>query len=195
LIITKKRKDIIMSDLADEILMECEEKMERSIESTRHELNQVRTGRANPGVLDSIYVEYYGAKTQLKQLAGITSPEANQLYIKPYDKSSLKDICAAIQASTLGINPQNDGTGIRLVFPQMTEDRRKQLVKDVAKMGEAGKVQVRNNRRDANDQVKKLGLPEDEEKGYLDDIQALTDKYIGHVDEVVAEKSKELMTI
>ena len=184
-----------MSDLADEILMELEEKMDKAIESTRHELNQVRTGRANAGILDSIYVEYYGAKTQFKQLAGISSPEANQLYIKPYDKTSIKDICSAIQASPLGINPQSDGNGIRLVFPQMTEDRRKQLVKDVAKMGEAGKVQVRNVRRDGNDQIKKLSLPEDEEKGYLEDIQSLTDKYIENVEKVVDEKSKELMTI
>ena len=102
---------------------------------------------------------------------------------------------AAIQASTLGINPQNDGTGIRLVFPQMTEDRRKQLVKDVAKLGEQGKVQVRNVRRDANEAIKKLELPEDEEAGYLDDVQALTDKYIVNVDKEVEAKSKELMTI
>ena len=184
-----------MSDLADEILLEAEEKMTKAIASCQHELNQVRTGRANPAILDAIYVEYYGAKTQLKQLSSITSPEANQLYIKPYDKSSLKDIMAAIQASPLGINPQNDGTGIRLVFPQMTEDRRKQLVKDVAKLGEQGKVQVRNVRRDANEAIKKLELPEDEEAGYLDDVQALTDKYIVNVDKEVEAKSKELMTI
>ncbi len=184
-----------MSDLADEILLEHEEKMQKAIDSCQHELNTVRTGRANPNVLDSIYVDYYGAKTQLRQLSSITSPEANQLYIKPFDKTCLKGIMEAISASNLGINPQNDGTGIRLVFPQMTEDRRKVLVKEVAKMGEQGKVQVRNVRRDANDALKKLELPEDEENGYKDDIQALTDKYIAKVDEIVDAKSKELMTI
>ena len=184
-----------MSDLADELLLEHEEKMGQVIASCQHELNSVRTGRANSAVLDSIYVDYYGCPTQLKTIAGISCPEANQLYIKPFDKSSLKDIVAAINASTLGINPQNDGAGIRLVFPQMTEDRRKQLVKDVSKMGESYKVQVRNVRRDLNDAIKKLGLPEDEENGYKDDVQALTDKYIALVEKEIEAKSKELMTI
>ncbi|MCR5787312.1 MAG: ribosome recycling factor [Acholeplasmatales bacterium] len=184
-----------MSDLADMLLLEHEEKMNKALDSCHHELNTVRTGRANPNILDSIYVDYYGAKTQLRQLSAITSPEANQLYIKPFDKTSLKAIMEAISASSLGLTPQNDGNGIRLVFPQMTEDRRKQLVKEVAKYGEAGKVQVRNVRRDANDALKKLELPEDEEKGYLEDIQALTDKFIKKVDEAVEAKSKELMTI
>ena len=184
-----------MSELADELLLEHEEKMTNVSTSCQHELNTVRTGRANPGVLDQIYVEYYGAPTQLKSLAGITSPEANQLYIKPFDKTCLKDIVAALNASNLGIAPQNDGNGIRLVFPQMTEERRKQLVKEVSKMGENYKVQVRNVRRDLNDAIKKLGLPEDEENGYKDDVQALTDKYIAQVEAVVDAKSKELMSI
>ncbi len=184
-----------MSDLADEVIMEHEEKMEKVIESCQHELNTVRTGRANPSVLNSIEVEYYGTKTPLKQLASITSPEANQLYIKPFDKTSLKDMCIAISASNLDLTPQNDGAGIRLVFPQMTEERRKEMVKVVSKMGEQSKIQVRNVRRDANDSLKKLKLPEDEETSYKDDVQKLTDKYILKVEEVVSNKTKELLTV
>ena len=184
-----------MSELADELLLEHEEKMTNVITSCQHELNTVRTGRANPGVLDQIYVEYYGAPTQLKSLAGITSPEANQLYIKPFDKTCLKDIVAALNASNLGIAPQNDGNGIRLVLPKMTEERRKELVKLVGKMAEQAKVNVRNIRRDLNEDVKKLELPEDDEKSALDDIQKLTDKKIVEVEAITEEKNKDLMSI
>ncbi len=184
-----------MSDLADEILLESEEKMEKAIEHTSHELNTVRTGRANPKILDSVHVDYYGCPTPLKQLSSISCPEANQLYIKPYDKSTIKLIEQALAAANLGLNPQSDATGIRIVFPQMTEERRKEMTKIVSKMGEQGKVMIRNVRRDSNDQIKKLELAEDEETGYLDDVQKLTDQYVAKVDQLVNDKNKDLLTI
>jgi len=178
--------------MPDMILMEAEEKMEKSVQAFEHELAQVRTGRANPAILDSVFVNYYGCPTQLKQMSSISTPEANQLYIKPFDKSSLKDIEVAISAANLGLNPQGDGIGIRIA---MTEERRKDLVKQVGRVAEEGKVAVRNLRRDANDALKKLDLPEDEEKGYLDDVQKLTDKYIAKIEDIADAKSKELMNI
>ena len=180
--------------MPDMILMEAEEKMEKSVQAFEHELAQVRTGRANPAILDSVFVNYYGCPTQLKQMSSISTPEANQLYIKPFDKS-LKDIEVAISAANLGLNPQGDGIGIRIVLPAMTEERRKDLVKQVGRVAEEGKVAVRNLRRDANDALKKLDLPEDEEKGYLDDVQKLTDKYIAKIEDIADAKSKELMNI
>jgi ribosome recycling factor len=184
-----------MSDLADEILIDAEEKMDKAIHSTNYELNTVRTGRANPNILDSIQVLYYGCLTPLRQMASITCPEATQLYIKPFDKTSMKDIEKALSESNLGLTPQADATGIRLVFPKMTEERRKELVKVVNKMGEQGKVLVRNVRRDANDELKKLELPEDEEKDYLEQIQKLTDQKIVEVEKICEQKDKDLMTI
>lgn len=181
--------------MADMILMETEEKMIKSIQSFEHELAQVRTGRANPAILDSVFVNYYGCPTQLKQMAAISTPEANQLYIKPFDKSSLKDIEVAISAANLGLNPQGDGQGIRIILPAMTEERRKDLVKQVGRIAEEGKVAVRNLRRDANDALKKLELPEDDEKSYLEDVQKLTDKSIAKIDEIAQAKSKELMNV
>lgn len=181
--------------MPDMILMEAEEKMEKSVQAFEHELAQVRTGRANPAILDSVFVNYYGCPTQLKQMSSISTPEANQLYIKPFDKSSLKDIEVAISAANLGLNPQGDGIGIRIVLHAMTEERRKDLVKQVGRVAEEGKVAVRNLRRDANDALKKLDLPEDEEKGYLDDVQKLTDKYIAKIEDIADAKSKELMNI
>lgn len=181
--------------MADMILMETEEKMTKSIQSFEHELAQVRTGRANPAILDSVFVNYYGCPTQLKQMAAISTPEANQLYIKPFDKSSLKDVEIAISAANLGLNPQGDGQGIRIILPAMTEERRKDLVKQVGRIAEEGKVAVRNLRRDANDALKKLELPEDDEKSYLEDVQKLTDKSIAKIDEIAQAKSKELMNV
>ena len=184
-----------MSELAEELLLETEEKMEKSLDSYQKELNTVRTGRANPNLLDSIFVDYYGALTPIKNMASVTVPEANQLYIKPYDRSSLKSIEAAIATSDLGLNPQADGTGIRIIIPKMTEERRRDLVKSVGKMEETAKVVVRNIRRDANDDLKKMKLPEDEEKGFLEDIQKLTDTYVVKVEKLTEIKEKELMTI
>ena len=177
------------------LMLEAEERMEKSLVSYQRELNTVRTGRANPNLLDTIRISYYGVDTPIKQISSISVPEANQLYVKPYDKSALKQIEAAIAVSELGLPTANDGQGIRLILPQMTEERRKELIKVVSKMEEAAKVAVRNIRRDLNDSLKKMELPEDDEKGYLEDSQELTDKYIKKVEEITAEKNKELMTI
>lgn len=177
------------------LLLELEERMEKSIASFERELSTVRTGRANAGLLDSISIEYYGVLTPLKQVSSITIPEANQLYIKPFDKSVLKDVERAILASSLGLTPQNDGVGIRLILPQMTEERRRELVKLVGKMEEQAKVAIRNLRREGNDDVKKLGLPEDDEKGSLEDIQKLTDGKISQIEEIASKKNKEVMSI
>ncbi|MDE7161324.1 MAG: ribosome recycling factor [Anaeroplasmataceae bacterium] len=177
------------------ILLEAEDKMDKALSNFERELSTVRTGRANASLLDSIYIEYYGVSTPLKQVSSITIPEANQLYIKPFDKSICKEIERAIQASSLGLTPQNDSNGIRLILPQMTEERRRELTKVVGKMEEQAKVAVRNVRRDANDEVKKLDLPEDDEKGTLEEIQQLTDKKIAVIEEVAAKKNKDVMSI
>ncbi len=183
------------NEQADLILMECEDHMTKTVEVLRKEFAAVRTGRANPALLDRIHIPYYGVDTPLKQVASITVPEGNQLYIKPFDKSILKAVEHAIQASDIGINPQNDGAGLRMILPVLTEMRRRELVKDVEKLGEHAKVGVRNVRRDANEHIKRLGLPEDDEKGYLDDVQEITDNFIKKVDEEVKIKSDDLMKI
>lgn len=184
-----------MIDQADVVLLEAEEKMEKTIESLVREFSSIRTGRANPALLDRIFIDYYGVETPLKQISSIQVVDGNQLYIKPFDKSSLKQVEHAIHASDIGITPANDGTGIRLVLPMLTEERRRSLSKDVDKIGEQAKVALRNIRRDANDSLKKLGLTEDDEKGYLEDVQKLTDKYVKLVDAEVKTKTEELMTI
>ena len=181
--------------MPDMLLMEALEKMDKTIESYQRELNTVRTGRANPNLLDSIRIEYYGVLTPIKQIASITVPEASQLYIKPFDRSCLKAIEVAIGTSDLGLNPQGDGVGIRLIIPRMTEERRRELVKQVGKMQEAAKVGIRNIRRDLNESIKKLNLPEDEEKGWLEDSQKYTDEYVAKIEKLTAEKEKDLMTI
>ncbi|MBE0700298.1 MAG: ribosome recycling factor [Acholeplasmataceae bacterium] len=184
-----------MSEQADLILMDVEERMEKTVEVLKKEFATVRTGRANPALLDRILVPYYGVDTPLKQVSSVAVVEGNQLFIKPFDKSLLKPIEQAIYASDLGLNPQNDGIGIRLILPQPTEQRRKELIKDVEKIGEHAKVGIRNVRRDGNDHLKKLGLPEDDEKGYLADVQELTDKWIKKIDEEIKLKSEELLKI
>ncbi len=184
-----------MSEQADLILMEIEDHMGKSVEILRRDFAQVRTGRANPGILDRIEVSYYGADTPLRQISSISVVEGNQLYIKPFDKSVLKAIEHAIMASDLGLNPMNDGVGLRLIFPQPTEERRRALVKEVEKLGENAKVSIRNVRRDGNDHIKKLSLTEDDEKGYLQDIQELTDRYVKKVDEEIRIKAEELLKI
>lgn len=176
-------------------LMEGEETMDKQIEAFKRELTTVRTGRASSNILDTVKVEYYGAETPIKQLAAITVPESNQLFIKPFDKSIIKDIEKAIFASGLGLTPQSDSTGIRLVFPKMTEERRRELTKIVLKYEEQAKVQIRNTRRDLNDAIKKLDLPEDNEKGAIEDVQKLTDKMIKEIEDITEAKNKELMTI
>ena len=175
--------------------MEVEDHMSKTVEVLRKEFAAVRTGRANPALLDKISLEYYGVDTPLKQISSIAVFEGNQLFIKPFDKSTLKGIEHAINASDLGLNPVNDGIGIRLILPSLTEQRRKELVKDIERMGEHSKVGVRNVRRDGNDHLKRLGLSEDDEKGYLEDVQELTNEFIKKVDEEIKVKSDELLKI
>ncbi len=182
-----------MNEQADMILLEIEEKMEKSIESLAREYASVRTGRANPNILDRVMVSYYGVDTPLKQVAAISVPEAQQLYIKPFDKSILKDIEYAINTSGLELPPANDGSGIRLTLPALTEERRRTLIKDVERMSETGKVAIRHIRREGNDELKKLGLTEDDERGYLEDVQSLTDKFVKKVDELTKQKSDDLL--
>lgn len=173
-----------------------EEKMTKSIESLEKNLAKVRTGRANPQMLDGINVDYYGCPTPLNQIASIGVQEGKTLQIKPYDASSLKDIEKAINMSELGLPPVNDGTCIRVTVPALTEETRKGFCKDISKMSEDCKVAIRNIRRDANDEVKKdKSLPEDEAKALQEDIQELTDKYIEKTDAVAKAKEKEVMTI
>lgn len=175
------------------------EKMEKTIESLKKELATVKTGRANPSILNKVQVMYYGSPMPINQLATISVPEATILMIKPFDKSTLKDIEKAIQVADLNVNPQNDGTVIRIVFPPLTEQTRKQLVKDIKGNSESSKVAIRNIRRDVMDQLKKYEkeglMSEDELKRYSDDVQKSTDKYIVKVDEVIKEKEKQIMEI
>ena len=176
-----------------------EEKMTKTISVLREELAAIRAGRANPAVLDKLEVDYYGVPTRVNQLAAVSVSEARTLVIQPYDKSTLKSIEKAIQASDIGINPNNDGTVLRLLFPPLTEERRKDLAKSIAKMGEESKVAIRSIRRDANDAYKKLkkeeDVSEDEIKELEDKVQKLTDKYIKDVDAAVEAKGKEIMTV
>lgn len=180
----------------EEILLLCEEKMSEVIERFEKNLNTVRTGRANPKMLDRIEVNYYGAMTPINQIASVSVSEGRTLVIKPYDKGSLKDIEKAINTSDLGLPPQNDGTVIRLSVPQLTGETRKMYCKDVSKFAEEAKVAVRNARRDANDQIKKdKSIPEDLQKSALEDIQEITESYTKKIDEIAATKEKEIMTI
>ena len=182
----------------DERIQKYEDKMKKTLSSLESELATIRAGRANPHILDKLTVDYYGAPTPLQQVANITVPEARMIQIQPWESSLIKGIEKAILTSDLGLNPSNDGKVIRLVFPELTEERRKELVKDVKKKGEASKVAVRNIRRDANDAFKKLAkqdVSEDEIKELEDKIQKSTDKYIKEVDEAVDAKSKEIMTV
>ena len=182
-----------------EILAKAEHKMSKSIEVLEKDYAAIRAGRANPAVLDKIHVDYYGAPTAINQLAAINVPEARVLTIQPWDASALRLIEKAIQTSELGVNPQNDGKIIRLVFPQLTEDRRKDLVKEISKMAEDTKVAIRSIRRDAIDKLKakKKGgeLTEDDLKTAEKKTQDLTDKKVKEVEAVLAKKEKELMTV
>ena len=176
-----------------------EDKMEKSYDALLNEFSSIRAGRANPHVLDKLKVDYYGAPTPLQQVANISVPEPRMIQIQPWEKKLIREIEKAIMTSDLGINPTNDGTSIRLIFPELTEERRKELTKQVKKYGEDAKVAIRNVRRDAVDFVKKAQkkgeLTEDDQKKAEKDIQDLTDKYIKKVDEMCGKKDKELMEI
>lgn len=183
----------------EEILKNGNEKMEKCIAQLKKDLATIRTGRANPMILDKVLVDYYGAPTQLRQLSQVSVQDGTTLVIAPFDKTILKDIEKALIKAELGINPNSDGLVIRLAFPPLTEERRKALTKDVKSMGENSKVAIRNIRRDMTDDLKKAekaeNLPEDTVKDGQDKIQKATDKYVKMIDEIVAEKEKEVMTV
>lgn len=181
------------------MLKQFEEKMEKSLESLENEYSNIRAGRANPNILNKIKVDYYGVATPLQQVGNISVPEARTILITPWESSLLKEIEKAILCSDLGLTPNNDGKSIILNFPELTEERRKDLAKDIKKKGENAKVAVRNIRRDANDyfkkQLKANEISEDEEKDYESKIQKLTDKYVEKIDSAIESKTKEIMTV
>ena len=182
----------------DARLQQYDDKMKKAFEYLEADYAAIRAGRANPHVLDKLRVDYYGTPTPLQQVGNVTIPEARIIQIAPWEKSLLKEIEKAILTSDLGINPSNDGSVIRLVFPELNEERRKDLVKEVKKKGEDGKVAIRNIRRDGNDALKKLGkteVSEDEIKMLEEQLQKLTDKYIKDIDALMEAKSKEIMTV
>ena len=182
----------------DQRLAQYEEKMKKAVEFLQADFQTIRAGRANPHILDKLKVDYYGTPTPIQSVGNITVPEARMIQIAPWEKSLIKEIEKAIMMSDIGITPSNDGSVIRLVFPELTEDRRKELVKDIKKKGEDNKVVIRNARRDGNDAFKKLSkgeISEDEAKQLEDQLQKLTDKYIKDVDSMVEAKSKEIMTV
>ena len=192
-----------MSELSSEALEELflfgEEKMEKAITQLKREFGSIRSGRANPMILDKVIVGYYGAPTPLRQMAQVSVQEGTTLVITPYDKTILKEIEKAIIKAEIGITPNSDGICIRLPFPPLTEERRKEIVKDVKRIGEEAKVAIRNVRRDMTDDLKKIEkehkLPEDSVKDNQDKIQKQTDKYTGVIDSLVSEKEKEVMTV
>ena len=181
------------------MLTQYETKMAKAVENLSSEFMGIRAGRANPHILDKLKVEYYGTPTPFQQVANVSVPEPRMIQIQPWESSLVKEIEKAILMSDLGLTPTNDGKVIRLVFPELTEDRRKELVKDIKKKGENAKVVVRNVRRDANDAFKKQNkaseISDDELKNLENDIQKLTDKYIDLIDKAIEEKSKEILTV
>ena len=182
-----------------ENIKDFEEKMSKSVDALLEEYATIRAGRANPHILDKIKVEYYGTPTPLQQVANVSVPEPRMIQIQPWESSLIKDIEKMILVSDLGLTPTNDGKVIRLVFPELTEERRKEIVKDIKKKGENAKVAIRNIRRDANDFFKKQNkdslISDDEYKNIESDVQKLTDKYIGEVDSAIEVKSKEILTV
>ena len=182
----------------NEKLKEYSDKMQKSFDFLRDDLASIRAGRANPHVLDKIKVDYYGTPTPIQQVGNVSVPEARIIQIAPWDKTLIKDIEKAIMMSDLGITPSNDGAVIRLVFPELTEERRKQLAKDIRKKGEDAKVAVRNVRRDGNEHLKKLKgseVSEDEINDLNEELQKITDKFIKDIDVAVEDKNKEIMTV
>lgn len=185
--------------MPETIILMGEEKMEKTIESLKKELGLIRTGRANPAVLNSVRVNYYGSPTPINQMASISVPEAQQIVIKPFDKTQIREVEKAIQLADLNLVPQSDGVVIRINFPALTEARRKELCKEVKKLGEDSKIACRNIRRDCNEQLKKLEksheISEDELESYNDDVQKMTDKCISKIDELTRDKEKQVMEI
>ena len=180
----------------DELSLDCKNRMNKSIDSLRSTLVTLRTGKANPQMLNGLMIDYYGSPTPINQISSITIPEPRQLLIKPYDKNDVKAIVTAINASDLGINPINEGLQIRLMIPVLTEERRRDLTKQARKYGEEAKVAIRNIRREYIDLIKEdEEMPEDYQKRVLDEIQKVTDESIKNIDTIVAEKEKEMMSI
>ena len=183
----------------NELFNQAEDKMNKAVESFKKELNNIRTGRANPLVLDKVNIEYYGTPTPLRQVATVNVQDGQTLVISPYDKTIVNEIEKAILKSDLGVTPNSDGTVLRLTFPQPTEERRKELVKSVKKIGEDGKIAVRNIRRDVSDALKKVekseNLSEDDVKKAQDRIQKITDKHTKDIDDIVSDKEKEVLSI
>lgn len=181
------------------VIAKAEERMGKAVDSLQHDYAQIRAGRANAAVLDKVQVDYYGVPTPINQVAAISIAEARILVIQPWDKMMIQQIEKAIQASDIGINPQNDGTVIRLMFPTLTEERRKEIAKEIAKRAEDAKVACRNVRRDAMDELKKLKkdstITEDDQKDGEEKIQKITDKKIKEIDEIAAAKDKEIMSV
>ena len=188
-----------MADEVQAVLSETESKMQQAVQAARRDLAAIRTGRANPALLDRITVDYYGTPTPLNQLASITVPEARLLVVQPWDKNSLKDIEKAIMSSDLGLTPNNDGTVIRIQIPQLTEERRRDLARLARKEAAEKRVAVRNARRDANEELKRLEkegvISEDDSRRAQTDVQQLTDKYIKEIDDLLAAKEKEIMEV
>ncbi len=188
-----------MSELVEELFLEGEDKMEKALTQLQREFSTVRTGRANPVILDRVMVDYYGAPTPLRQMAQVTVQEGTTLVIAPFDKSVLKEIEKALIKADLGVSPNNDGTILRLSFPPLTEERRKETAKDVKKFGESTKIVIRNIRRDMSDDLKKLekseNLAEDSVKDNQEKIQKLTDKFTANIDKMVSDKEKEVLTV
>lgn len=188
-----------MTTTPEDILKRTREKMDRAVAATQTELNTLRTGRANPGMLDRVMVDYYGTPTPVRQMANVSVQEGTTLVIQPYDKTMLAEIEKAIAKSDLGLTPGNDGATLRIMVPPLSEERRRELVKVGKKLGEDGKVAVRNIRRDATDDLTKLkkdgDISEDEWRGEQDKVQKLTDSHTRRIDELVAEKEKEVMTV
>lgn len=188
-----------MSEALEELFLFGEEKMEKTVAQLQKEFGTIRSGRANPGILDRVMVEYYGAPTPLRQMSQVSVQDGTTLVITPYDKTVMKEIEKAIIKAEIGITPNSDGVCIRLPFPPLTEDRRREIAKDVKKLGEDAKVAIRNIRRDMTDALKKVekgeNLPEDMVKDNQDKIQKLTDKYTANIDSAVAVKEKEVMTV
>lgn len=184
---------------AEEIHTQAEEKMKKAILATQNELGAIRTGRPNPMILDRVSVDYYGTSTLIRQMANVSVADGTTIVIQPYDRSQLNEIERAIAKSDLGLTPNNDGNVLRLNIPPLTQDRRKELVKQVKKLGEEGKIAIRNIRRDATDDVEKLkktdNMPEDEVKRRQDQIQKLTDRYTQQLEKIVSEKEKEVMEV
>lgn len=181
--------------MIDMVLDDALERMTKAIEAFQRNLGTVRTGRANPNMLDTVLVNYYDTPTPINQIGNISVVEGRQLVVKPYDKTALKDMEHAIYEANLGLTPQNDGEIIRIMVPALTEDRRKEFAKQVWKFAEDGKIAIRNIRRDANDEIKKVDVSEDEIKDGQSRVQKLTDKFVKEIDEIAKVKEKDIMTV